>query len=239
MSSAAQSPSEMIQDIASAGEKDINSGADQDHSHSSLAIPPDVELSVKSVDSVNPVAMDLTESAEVDNSVTEIPMQVDAVEISSANAAEVASAMNETAENEDSRGGAQAPSSTDATKSKDDPSPSQLASVESDARAEARSKLSAQVKVGRDLSALPEEVQSQLDSMTIPFPPDDLAAAKEIVLDLLGWGVKAEDLVSSGVSPEAIYRIFTDLNLRLPGNLQLTEEIRARAYSWGPPPGFR
>ncbi|KAF9552104.1 hypothetical protein CPC08DRAFT_303893 [Agrocybe pediades] len=235
MSSAAQSPSEMIQDIASAGEKDINSGADQDHSHSSLAIPPDVELSVKSVDSVNPVAMDLTESAEVDNSVTEIPMQVDAVEISSANAAKVASAMK----NEDSMGGAQAPSSTDATKSKDDPSPSQLASVESDARAEAPSKLSAQVKVGRDLSALPEEVQSQLDSMTIPFPPDDLAAAKKIVLDLLGWGVKAEDLVSSGVSPEAIYRIFTDLNLRLPGNLQLTEEIRARAYSWGPPPGFR
>jgi len=66
--------------------------------------------------------------------------------------------------------------------------------------------------------------------------PDNLTTAKEIVLDLLGWGVPPEYLVSSGVSPEAIYRIFTDLNLSLPTNLVLSEEIKNRAYSWGPLP---
>jgi hypothetical protein len=43
--------------------------------------------------------------------------------------------------------------------------------------------------------------------------------AKSLVLDLLGWGVDPEYLVTSGVHPELIYRIFTDLNLRLPINL--------------------
>jgi hypothetical protein len=43
--------------------------------------------------------------------------------------------------------------------------------------------------------------------------------AKSLVLDLLGWGVDPEYLVTSGVHPELIYRIFTDLNLRLPTNL--------------------
>ena len=45
--------------------------------------------------------------------------------------------------------------------------------------------------------------------------------AKNLVLDLLGWGVDPEYLVTSGVHPELIYRIFTDLNLRLPTNLVL------------------
>ena len=48
--------------------------------------------------------------------------------------------------------------------------------------------------------------------------------AKSLVLDLLGWGVDPEYLVTSGVHPELIYRIFTDLNLRLPTNLVLFDD---------------
>jgi hypothetical protein len=45
--------------------------------------------------------------------------------------------------------------------------------------------------------------------------------AKGLVLDLLGWGVDPEHLVTAGVRPKLFYRIFTDLNLRLPTNLVL------------------
>lgn len=47
--------------------------------------------------------------------------------------------------------------------------------------------------------------------------------AKNLVLDLLGWGVDPEYLVKAGVHPELIYRIFTDLKLRLPTNLVLPD----------------
>jgi hypothetical protein len=43
--------------------------------------------------------------------------------------------------------------------------------------------------------------------------------AKDIVLDLLGWGVPPEYLVECGLSRELIYYVFTDLNLKLPPNL--------------------
>ncbi|KAJ6612277.1 hypothetical protein B0H10DRAFT_2053070 [Mycena sp. CBHHK59/15] len=49
--------------------------------------------------------------------------------------------------------------------------------------------------------------------------PEELDSAKSIVLDLLGWGVEPEYLVECGVSAAVIYRIFTDLRLRLPRNL--------------------
>ncbi|KAJ7510335.1 hypothetical protein B0H11DRAFT_1184412 [Mycena galericulata] len=48
---------------------------------------------------------------------------------------------------------------------------------------------------------------------------EDLELAKDIVLDLLGWGVEPEYLVECGVSAGTIRRIFTDLRLRLPRNL--------------------
>lgn len=48
--------------------------------------------------------------------------------------------------------------------------------------------------------------------------------AKSLVLDLLGWGVDPEYLVTSGVHPQLIYRIFADLNLRLPTNLVLFDD---------------
>ncbi|KAI0338926.1 hypothetical protein BDW22DRAFT_660240 [Trametopsis cervina] len=46
--------------------------------------------------------------------------------------------------------------------------------------------------------------------------------SKDIVLDLLGWGVPPEYLVTCGLSREIIYYIFLDLNLRLPTNLDMT-----------------
>ncbi|KIK76529.1 hypothetical protein PAXRUDRAFT_835319 [Paxillus rubicundulus Ve08.2h10] len=48
---------------------------------------------------------------------------------------------------------------------------------------------------------------------------ENLDRAKSLVLDLLGWGVTPEYLVECGVSAGALYRIFTDLRLRLPANL--------------------
>ncbi|KAH7920868.1 hypothetical protein BV22DRAFT_771256 [Leucogyrophana mollusca] len=56
---------------------------------------------------------------------------------------------------------------------------------------------------------------------TESMSPDELDRAKSVVLDLLGWGVSPEYLVESGVSTGALYRIFTDLRLRLPANLAL------------------
>ena len=46
--------------------------------------------------------------------------------------------------------------------------------------------------------------------------------AKDIVLDLLGWGVEPEYLVDCGLTREIVYYVFTELNLRLPQNLDAT-----------------
>jgi hypothetical protein len=46
-------------------------------------------------------------------------------------------------------------------------------------------------------------------------------AAKDIVLDLLGWGVEPEYLVDLGLSREVVFYVFTELNLRLPVNLDV------------------
>lgn len=42
--------------------------------------------------------------------------------------------------------------------------------------------------------------------------------AKDVILDLLGWGVPPEYLVDCGLSREIIYYVFTELNLRFPHN---------------------
>lgn len=47
-------------------------------------------------------------------------------------------------------------------------------------------------------------------------------AAKDIVLDLLGWGVPPEYLVTCGLSRQIVYYVFVELNLRLPSNLDAT-----------------
>ena len=46
--------------------------------------------------------------------------------------------------------------------------------------------------------------------------------AKDILLELLGWGVDPEYLVDVGLSRELVYYAFTELNLRLPSNLDTT-----------------
>ncbi|PPQ96475.1 hypothetical protein CVT26_010469 [Gymnopilus dilepis] len=69
-----------------------------------------------------------------------------------------------------------------------------------------------------------------------PFTPEELQEAKHIVLDLLGWGVPSEYFLTVGISPAALYRIFTDLNLRLPPSFKVSEDLKTSAYKWGPPP---
>jgi len=43
--------------------------------------------------------------------------------------------------------------------------------------------------------------------------------SKEVILDILGYGVPPEYLIDCGISKEIIYYVFTELNLRLPSNL--------------------
>lgn len=56
-------------------------------------------------------------------------------------------------------------------------------------------------------------------------------AAKEAIFDLLGWGVPSEYLVDCGLSRQLLYYVFTELNLRLPSNLDI-----AGIRSYPPPP---
>ncbi|KAI0669234.1 hypothetical protein C8Q78DRAFT_978111 [Trametes maxima] len=87
--------------------------------------------------------------------------------------------------------------------------------------------------------------QASVPSMTSPLVDEDhvrpgLAltqeqydTAKDIVLDLLGWGVPPEYLVSCGLSRELVYYVFVELNLRLPSNL---DTIGLPALSSSPSP---
>ncbi|KAI6030730.1 hypothetical protein F5J12DRAFT_713856 [Pisolithus orientalis] len=49
--------------------------------------------------------------------------------------------------------------------------------------------------------------------------------AKDLVLDLLGWGVPPEYLLEYGISRHMIYYVFTELNLRLPDNLDTSDLV--------------
>jgi hypothetical protein len=68
-------------------------------------------------------------------------------------------------------------------------------------------------------SPLPKANSNQNHIMDRTVTPHQLDQAKDIVLDLLGWGVTPEYLVDCGVSSQALYRIFGDLRLRLPKNI--------------------
>ena len=48
---------------------------------------------------------------------------------------------------------------------------------------------------------------------------DQYNTAKDIVLDLLGWGIPPEYLLECGLSRHAIFYVFSELNLRFPSNL--------------------
>jgi len=63
--------------------------------------------------------------------------------------------------------------------------------------------------------------------LVVTVSPAELEHAKDLVLDLLGWGVSPEYLLQAGLSSGTMYRIFTDLRLRLPDNFPLP-----------PPPGL-
>ncbi|EDR13288.1 uncharacterized protein LACBIDRAFT_308981 [Laccaria bicolor S238N-H82] len=56
----------------------------------------------------------------------------------------------------------------------------------------------------------------------LPLTQSEYDTAKDIVLDILGWGVPPEYLVDCGLTREIIYYVFTELNLRLPQNLDIT-----------------
>ena len=49
--------------------------------------------------------------------------------------------------------------------------------------------------------------------------------AKDIVLDLLGWGVPPEYLLDCGISREIIYYVFTELSLRFPSDLETSDLV--------------
>ncbi|KAG0700020.1 hypothetical protein DFH29DRAFT_934199 [Suillus ampliporus] len=48
---------------------------------------------------------------------------------------------------------------------------------------------------------------------------DQYNTAKDIVLDLLGWGVPPSYLIDCGLSRHVVFYVFTELNLRMPTNL--------------------
>ncbi|KAJ7761581.1 hypothetical protein DFH07DRAFT_815476 [Mycena maculata] len=50
---------------------------------------------------------------------------------------------------------------------------------------------------------------------------DQYDTAKDIVLDLLGWGVPPDYLIDCGLSHQIVYYVFSELNLRLPSNLKM------------------
>ncbi|KAJ7259537.1 hypothetical protein B0H12DRAFT_1108572 [Mycena haematopus] len=54
---------------------------------------------------------------------------------------------------------------------------------------------------------------------------DQYDTAKDIVLDLLGWGVPPDYLVDCNLSREIVYYVFSELNLRLPRNLDVTDLV--------------
>ena len=58
--------------------------------------------------------------------------------------------------------------------------------------------------------------KSVLPSYPSPVNQTDYDAAKDRLLDILGYGVSPEELLSLGISREFVYYAFTELNLRLP-----------------------
>ncbi|KAI4522371.1 hypothetical protein K525DRAFT_361714 [Schizophyllum commune Loenen D] len=67
-----------------------------------------------------------------------------------------------------------------------------------------------------------EHVRPGLTSAYAPHTPNahqQYDTAKDIILDLLGWGVHPDHLYAMGLSREIIYYVFSELNLRFPANL--------------------
>ena len=58
---------------------------------------------------------------------------------------------------------------------------------------------------------------------------------KDVLLDLLGWGVPPEYILDCGVSREMIYYSFTEMNLRLPPNFDTTGLPPPLPYTYASP----
>ncbi|KAI9457563.1 hypothetical protein HD554DRAFT_2317336 [Boletus coccyginus] len=71
------------------------------------------------------------------------------------------------------------------------------------------------------ITSMPSSPTAPAAATVEPMTKEELDRAKSLVLDLLGWGVTPEYLVDCGLSPGIVYRIFTDLRLRLPSNLDV------------------
>ncbi|KAF8527572.1 hypothetical protein BU17DRAFT_81778 [Hysterangium stoloniferum] len=62
---------------------------------------------------------------------------------------------------------------------------------------------------------------------------DEFLEAKSIILDLLGWGVPADYFMDCGLTREALFYAFSELNLKLPVNFNAEGII-----PYGPPPEY-
>ena len=64
---------------------------------------------------------------------------------------------------------------------------------------------------------------AQLIFLPYLVTPAQYETAKNLILDVLGWGVPPEYLVHYGLSREIIYYVFTELDLKYPTNLDLSD----------------
>ncbi|KAH6911412.1 hypothetical protein BKA70DRAFT_855389 [Coprinopsis sp. MPI-PUGE-AT-0042] len=56
----------------------------------------------------------------------------------------------------------------------------------------------------------------------IPLNQSDYDKAKDVILEILGWGVPPEYLVDCGITREMVFYAFSEFNLRRPANLDTT-----------------
>ncbi|KIJ53497.1 hypothetical protein M422DRAFT_25373 [Sphaerobolus stellatus SS14] len=76
-----------------------------------------------------------------------------------------------------------------------------------------------------DVSAPQSAIAKQIYARpSLNMSAGEFAEAKSIILDLLGWGVPPDYFLNCGLSRESVYYAFTELNLKLPSNLN-TEGI--------------
>lgn len=77
------------------------------------------------------------------------------------------------------------------------------------------------VRPGLESSWLIFDLRRSLTGFS-PVNEKQYEEVKDIILDLLGWGVDPDYILDTGVSKEIIYYVFTELRLRLPGKLDVS-----------------
>ena len=76
----------------------------------------------------------------------------------------------------------------------------------------------------------PHSPSANLDAVNM----EQFNLAKELILDLLGWGVSPEYLVDCGLTREAVFYTFSELNLRLPSNLDVSGLLPSSPFILSP-----